>query len=142
MGAGTILSAELAHNAASAGASFIVRPGTTNAVIRGCYDGRRPLLPGAATVSEMMLLAEAVFRFIKFLPAMAAGGPNVIKSLASPWPHLGCCPTGGITEATAPEWLSLPNVPCLGGSWIAPAKLINQADWDSIGKNAKAASKL
>jgi 2-dehydro-3-deoxyphosphogluconate aldolase/(4S)-4-hydroxy-2-oxoglutarate aldolase len=142
VGAGTILSADLAKKAASAGASFMVSPGTTNAVIKACHDTKLPLLPGASTVSEMMLLAEAGFHFIKFFPAMAAGGPNFIKSLASPLPHLCFCPTGSITEATAPEWLSLPNVPCLGGSWIAPAKLINQADWDSIGKNAKAASKL
>jgi 2-dehydro-3-deoxyphosphogluconate aldolase/(4S)-4-hydroxy-2-oxoglutarate aldolase len=142
VGAGTILSANLAQKAASAGASFIVSPGTTDAVIKGCHDAKLPLLPGASTVSEMMLLAEAGFHFIKFFPAMAAGGPNFIKSLASPLPHLGFCPTGGITEATAPQWLSLTNVPCLGGSWIAPAKLINQADWDSSGKNANAASKL
>ena len=79
---------------------------------------------------------------IKFFPAMAAGGSNFIKSLASPLPHLTFCPTGGITEATAPDWLSLPNVPCLGGSWIAPATLINAGDWDTIGAHAKAASQL
>ena len=142
VGAGTILSPELAQASAAAGARFVVSPGSTDAVIKGCQDADIPLLPGASTVSEMMALAEQGFDIIKFFPAMAAGGPNFIKSLASPLPHLGFCPTGGITEATAPDWLSLPNVPCLGGSWIAPATLINDGDWDRIGAYAKAASLL
>ena len=142
VGAGTILSPELAQASASAGARFVVSPGSTEAVVTGCQDADVPLLPGASTVSEMMALAEQGFHAIKFFPAMAAGGPNFIKSLASPLPHLTFCPTGGITEATAPDWLSLPNVPCLGGSWIAPATLINAGDWDTIGAHAKAASQL
>ena len=142
VGAGTILSPELAQASASAGARFVVSPGSTEAVVTGCQDADVPLLPGASTVSEMMALAEQGFHVIKFFPAMAAGGPNFIKSLASPLPHLTFCPTGGITEATAPDWLSLPNVPCLGGSWIAPATLINDGDWDTIGAHAKAASQL
>lgn len=142
VGAGTILSPELAQASASAGARFVVSPGSTEAVVTGCQDADVPLLPGASTVSEMMTLAEQGFHAIKFFPATAAGGPNFIKSLASPLPHLTFCPTGGITEATAPDWLSLPNVPCLGGSWIAPATLINDGDWDTIGAHAKAASQL
>lgn len=142
VGAGTILSLELAQASASAGARFVVSPGCTEAVIKGCQTAEMPLLPGASTVSEMMALAEQGFGVIKFFPAMAAGGPNFIKSLASPLPHLGFCPTGGITEATAPDWLALPNVPCLGGSWIAPATLINDEDWDAIGAHAKTASLL
>ena len=142
VGAGTILSPELAQASASAGARFVVSPGSTDAVIKGCQDSDIPLLPGASTVSEMMVLAEQGFDIIKFFPAMAAGGVNFIKSLASPLPHLKFCPTGGITEATAPDWLSLPNVPCLGGSWIAPARLINDGNWDIIGAHAQAASQL
>lgn len=142
VGAGTILTPALAQASADAGARFVVSPGYTDAVVKGCHDAEVPLLPGASTVSEMMALAEQGFEIIKFFPAMAAGGPNFIKSLASPLPHLEFCPTGGITEATAPDWLSLPNVPCLGGSWIAPAKLINDGDWDAIGAHAKAASAL
>ncbi len=142
VGAGTILTPALAQASADAGARFVVSPGCTDAVVKGCHDAEVPLLPGASTVSEMMALAEQGFEIIKFFPAMAAGGPNFIKSLASPLPHLEFCPTGGITEATAPDWLSLPNVPCLGGSWIAPAKLINDGDWDAIGAHAKAASAL
>ena len=142
VGAGTILSPELAQASASAGARFVVSPGSTEAVVTGCQDADVPLLPGASTVSEMMALTEQGFHAIKFFPAMSAGGPNFIKSLASPLPHLTFCPTGGITEATAPDWLSLPNVPCLGGSWIAPATLINAGDWDTIGAHAKAASQL
>ena len=142
VGAGTILTPALAQASADAGARFVVSPGCTDAVVKGCHDAEVPLLHGASTVSEMMALAEQGFEIIKFFPAMAAGGPNFIKSLASPLPHLEFCPTGGITEATAPDWLSLPNVPCLGGSWIAPAKLINDGDWDAIGAHAKAASAL
>ena len=127
---------------ADAGARFVVSPGCTGAVVKGCHDAEVPLLPGASTVSEMMALAEQGFETIKFFPAMAAGGPDFIKSLASPLPHLGFCPTGGITEATALDWLSLTNVPCLGGSWIAPDMLINDGDWDAIGAHAKAASVL
>ena len=142
VGAGTILTPALAQASADAGARFAVSPGCTDAVVKGCHDAEVPLLPGASTVSEMMALAEQGFDTIKFFPAIAAGGPDFIKSLASPLPHLGFCPTGGITEATAPDWLSLPNVPCLGGSWIAPAMQINDGDWDAIGAHAKAASVL
>ena len=142
VGAGTILTPALAQASADAGARFVVSPGCTDAVVKGSLDAEVPLLPGASTVSEMMALAEQGFETIKFFPAMAAGGPDFIKSLASPLPHLGFCPTGGITEATVPDWLSLPNVPCLGGSWIARAKLINDGDWDAIGAHAKAASVL
>ena len=142
VGAGTILTPALAQASADAGARFAVSPGCTDAVVKGCHDAEVPLLPGASTVSEMMALAEQGFDTIKFFPAIAAGGPDFIKSLASPLPHLGFCPTGGITEATALDWLSLTNVPCLGGSWIAPDMLINDGDWDAIGAHAKAASVL
>ena len=107
IGAGTVTSPALAAAAAAAGASFAVSPGTTENVIKGCEDAALPLLPGAATVSEILSLQEAGFNAVKFFPASAAGGPNFIKSLISPMPSIRVCPTGGITLASAPDWLAL-----------------------------------
>lgn len=142
IGAGTVTSAGLARSAIDAGAKFAVSPGTTTDVIDGCADVGLPLLPGAATVSEMMSLMQAGFTAMKFFPAMAAGGPGFVKSLASPLPQITICPTGGITAATAPEWLALPNVRCLGGSWVAPQKLIADGDFATIRNLAKEAAAL
>lgn len=132
IGAGTVISAELATAAKEAGAHFAVSPGTTQAVIDGCAAVDLPLLPGASTVSEMMHMLEAGFTAMKFFPASAAGGTSFIKSLASPLPQITICPTGGISAATAPEWLALPNVKCVGGSWVAPQSLINAGDFTAI----------
>jgi len=116
IGAGTILGADQAQAAKQAGAQFAVSPGATDAVLQGCRDVDLPLLPGAATVSEMMSLAEKGYHNLKFFPAVASGGLAYVKSLASPLPHLKICPTGCITLPTAPEWLALDNIICLGGS--------------------------
>ena len=142
IGAGTVTSPALAAAAAAAGASFAVSPGTTENVIKGCEDAALPLLPGAATVSEILSLQEAGFNAVKFFPASAAGGPNFIKSLISPMPSIRVCPTGGITLASAPDWLALANVPCVGGSWIAPQAAISAGDFDTITGNARAAAAL
>jgi len=142
IGAGTVTSPALAAAAAAAGASFAVSPGTTENVIKGCEDAALPLLPGAATVSEILSLQEAGFNAVKFFPASAAGGPNFIKSLISPMPSIRVCPTGGITLASAPDWLALTNVPCVGGSWIAPQETISAGDFDTITGNARAAAAL
>ena len=142
IGAGTVTSPALAAAAAAAGASFAVSPGTTENVIKGCEDAALPLLPGAATVSEILSLQEAGFNAVKFFPASAAGGPNFIKSLISPMPSIRVCPTGGITLASAPDWLALANVPCVGGSWIAPQAAISAGDFDTITNNARAAAAL
>ena len=142
IGAGTVTSPALAAAAAAAGASFAVSPGTTESVIKGCEDAALPLLPGAATVSEILSLQEAGFNAVKFFPASAAGGPNFIKSLISPMPSIRVCPTGGITLASAPDWLALANVPCVGGSWIAPQATISAGDFDTITGNARAAAAL
>ena len=101
-----------------------------------------PLLPGAATVSEILSLQEAGFSAVKFFPASAAGGPGFIKSLISPMPSIRVCPTGGITLASAPDWLALANVPCVGGSWIAPQNAISAGDFDTIADNASTAAAL
>jgi len=142
IGAGTVTGAALATAARDAGATFAVSPGTTTAVIEGCRDAGLPLLPGAASVSEIMALQEHGFDAVKFFPANAAGGPSFIKSLISPLPGISVCPTGGITEATAPDWLALANIPCVGGSWVAPQADIAAGHFDAITARARAAAAL
>jgi len=142
IGAGTVINADLAAAARDAGAAFAVSPGTTPAVIAGCRTAGLPLLPGASSVSEMMALQEAGFDAVKFFPANAAGGTGFIKSLLSPLPGLSVCPTGGITQVTAPDWLALANVPCVGGSWVAPQASIAAGEFDAIAARARAAAAL
>jgi len=142
IGAGTVTGAALATAARDAGATFAVSPGTTTAVIEGCRDAGLPLLPGAASVSEIMVLQEYGFDAVKFFPANAAGGTGFIKSLISPLPGISVCPTGGITEATAPDWLALANIPCVGGSWVAPQADIAAGKFDAIATRARAAAAL
>ena len=142
VGAGTILTKENATQAKNSGAKFCVSPGTTSSIIDACNECNISLLPGASTVSEMLTLSEAGFSEIKFFPASAAGGIPFIKSLVSPLPNLKFCPTGGISYETASEWLSLVNVSCVGGSWIAPAKDINDQNFSEITARAKQANKL
>ena len=142
VGAGTVRTARDAQIAADAGSRFVVSPGTTPSILEGCQSARLPLLPGAASVSEMMALAEQGYSVQKFFPANAAGGISFIKSLSSPLPDLTFCPTGGITEITAPEWLALPNIACVGGSWIAPQALIESGDFAEITNRARVAAHL
>ena len=142
VGAGTILTKENAKQAKNSGAKFCVSPGTTSSIIDACNECNISLLPGASTVSEMLTLSEAGFSEIKFFPAAAAGGIPFIKSLLSPLPNLKFCPTGGISYETASGWLSLVNVSCVGGSWIAPAKDINDQNFSEITARAKQATKL
>lgn len=142
VGAGTVMSAENAARVRDAGGCFAVSPGATDALIEGCKVVSLPLLPGASTVSEMMALGEKGFSVLKFFPATAAGGLNFLKALISPLPQFQFCPTGGITLATAPDWLALGNIPCLGGSWVAPQKLIAEQNFKAIAENARAASQI
>ena len=142
VGAGTVMSAENAARVRDAGGYFAVSPGATDALIEGCKAASLPLLPGASTVSEMMALGEKGFSVLKFFPATAAGGLNFLKALISPLPQFQFCPTGGITLATAPDWLALGNIPCLGGSWVAPQKLIAEQNFKAIAENARAASQI
>ena len=142
VGAGTVRTAHDAQTAADAGSQFAVSPGTTQAVLEGCQGANLPLLPGAASVTEMMTLAEQGYSVQKFFPANAAGGISFIKSLSSPLPDLTFCPTGGINETTAPDWLALPNIACVGGSWIAPQALIESGDFAEITNRARVAAHL
>ena len=118
IGAGTITAPDQAKQAADAGAKFLVTPGCTDAVVDACFETGLPFLPGASTVSEAMRLAERGLSALKFFPAEASGGVAYLKSIAGPLPSLKFCPTGGITVASAPSYLALPNVGCIGGSWL------------------------
>ena len=142
VGAGTMMTAEQAMQVRDAGGCFAVSPGATDALIAACGAVDLPLLPGASSVSEMMQLGEKGFSLLKFFPASAAGGVDFIKALISPLPQFQFCPTGGITLADAPAWLALDNVPCLGGSWIAPRAMIYEGNFASIKQNASAAATL
>lgn len=142
VGAGTILSAKQFDEAAKAGSRFIVSPGITKEVLAAGQNSDVPLLPGAITPSEMMAALEAGLDFLKFFPAEQAGGAAFLKSLASPLAGLRFCPTGGIGVKNASDYLSLPNVVCVGGSWVAPDDLVKAGQWDAIENLAAEASRI
>ncbi|WP_394687927.1 2-dehydro-3-deoxy-phosphogluconate aldolase [Hoeflea sp.] len=141
-GAGTILNARQYQEAVDAGSQFIVSPGTTIELLDVARKSPVPLLPGAATASEVMSLREEGYQVLKFFPAEQAGGAAYLKSLSSPLAGMQFCPTGGITPANARDYLSLPNVICVGGSWVAPAALVEAGDWDGITRLAAEACLL
>ncbi|MDA5557036.1 bifunctional 4-hydroxy-2-oxoglutarate aldolase/2-dehydro-3-deoxy-phosphogluconate aldolase [Shimia sp. MMG029] len=142
VGAGTLLTPADVKAAKAAGATFGVSPGATEALLAACEAEGLPLLPGAATASEAMALLERGYDMLKFFPAEAAGGAKFLGSLASPLPRISFCPTGGVNPKNAPDYLSLPNVVCAGGSWVAPSKLVKAGAWDEIEALAKEASQL
>ncbi|QRP44113.1 bifunctional 4-hydroxy-2-oxoglutarate aldolase/2-dehydro-3-deoxy-phosphogluconate aldolase [Amycolatopsis sp. FDAARGOS 1241] len=142
VGAGTVTSPAQAAQAADAGAKFLVTPGSTDAVLDAAFATALPFLPGAATVSEAMRLAERGLTALKFFPAEASGGVAFLKSLSGPLPDLRFCPTGGITADSAPTYLALPNVGCIGGSWLTPAKLLAAKDFGAVEKLAADAATL
>lgn len=142
VGAGTVLDAEQLRAALDAGAQFVVTPGTPGFLAEALAAAGVPALPGAATVGEMIALRAAGFRHLKFFPAAAAGGIPYLKSVAAPLAGLSFCPTGGVTPANAGAWLALPNVVCVGGTWVAPADLVAAGDWSEIGTRARAAAAL
>lgn len=135
VGAGTVLSPDDMARARDAGAAFAVSPGATDTLLDSAGD--MPFLPGAATPSEAMRLLERGLTLAKFFPASANGGPDVLAAWAGPLPRMRFCPTGGIGAADAGDWLALPNVACVGGSWIAPPALVAAGDWDGITRLAR-----
>ena len=141
-GAGTILDARQYEEAVKAGSQFIVSPGTTRDLLKAAADSDIPLLPGAATASEVMSLRAEGYTVLKFFPAEQAGGAAYLKSLSSPLAGVSFCPTGGISLKNAMDYLSLPNVVCVGGSWVAPKDLVAAGDWDGITKLAAEAFRL
>ena len=144
VGAGTVVSIADLHAAANAGASFAISPGATPTLLAGGATGPVPYLPAIATASELMVGLAAGYRFFKFFPAGAAGGIPMLKSLAGPFPDARFCPTGGISQETARSYLDLPNVLCVGGSWLTPSDALLARDWGRIESLASqaAASRL
>lgn len=139
VGAGTVLGPEDARRAHAAGARFAVSPGYTAQVGAACRALALPLLPGVATASEVMAALADGYDFLKLFPAQAVGGLALLKSWASPFGQVGFCPTGGITSSTAPDYLDLANVRCVGGSWLTPADALQRGDWARISQLARAA---
>ncbi|MEE9095188.1 bifunctional 4-hydroxy-2-oxoglutarate aldolase/2-dehydro-3-deoxy-phosphogluconate aldolase [Pseudarthrobacter phenanthrenivorans] len=132
VGAGTILTPAQADAAVQAGAKFLVSPGVTPALLRHMLSLDVPVLPGVATVGEVMAVLEQGLDAMKFFPAGPAGGPNYLAAIGAPIPHVQFCPTGGISVATAPDYLKLPNVACVGGSWLTPADAVAAKDWGRV----------
>ena len=142
VGAGTVRSAADAHAAHGAGARFAVSPGWSASVAAACRDLQLALLPGVASASEVMAAADHGHRLLKFFPAAAAGGPALLKAWAGPFADIAFCPTGGITAASAPEYLALANVRVVGGSWLTPPDALASEDWPRIERLAREAAAL
>jgi len=142
VGAGTLVTPADVRAAKEAGATFGVSPGATDALIDACEAEGLPLLAGAATATEAMRLLERGYDMLKFFPAEASGGAPALKAIGAPLPQISFCPTGGVSPQNAVSYLSLPNVVCAGGSWVAPADLVQSEDWAGIEALAKEASKL
>ncbi len=142
VGAGTLLTPADVKAAKAAGATFGVSPGATERLLDACAEHDLPLLPGAASASEAMALLERGYTVQKFFPAEQAGGAAFLKALSSPLPQIRFCPTGGITLASAPTYLTLPNVICVGGSWVAPRAALAARDGAAITRLAAEAAAL
>ncbi len=142
VGAGTLRSVADAEAAKDAGCRFGVSPGYRSELGHACRNLGLPLLPGVATASEVMAANADGHGFLKFFPAMAAGGLPMLKALAGPFPDVMFCPTGGLTVDNAPQFLALPNVKVCGGSWLTPQDAVDAGDWDRISALARAASAL
>ncbi len=141
-GAGTILNPAQFAAAAEAGSRFIVSPGTTPSVIEAASDSDVPLLPGAASASELMRALESGYELLKFFPAEQAGGAAFLKSIAPVFPAIRFCPTGGISTKNVGDYLALPNVVCVGGSWVAPKDALSAGDFDTVTRLAREAAAL
>jgi 2-dehydro-3-deoxyphosphogluconate aldolase/(4S)-4-hydroxy-2-oxoglutarate aldolase len=142
VGAGTVTTPEEAAAAQRAGARFIVTPGATDRLLAAVLDTGLPLLPGASTLTEILRLREHGQQAVKFFPAEAAGGAAYLSAVAGPVPDVRFCPTGGITPANAASYLALPNVGCVGGSWLTPRAEVRAGDWAAIERLAAGAATL
>jgi len=142
VGVGTLTQPEEFAAARDAGAVFGVSPGLTDSLISAAKSSGLPLLPGVMTPSEVMKAREQGFKQLKLFPAVPAGGIGLLNAIGGPLPDVHFCPTGGISQDTAPAFLSLKNVACVGGSWLTPKDAIQAGDWDRITAIAKAASAL
>ncbi|WP_026413695.1 bifunctional 4-hydroxy-2-oxoglutarate aldolase/2-dehydro-3-deoxy-phosphogluconate aldolase [Actinomadura oligospora] len=142
VGAGTVVTPSDAERSLEAGATFLVSPGCTPALRDAMTATGLPFLPGVSSASEAMALLEHGVTAMKFFPAEAAGGVPFLKALGGPLPQVRFCPTGGITPESAPRYLALPNVGCVGGSWLTPADAVRAGDWDRVTSLAKQAAAL
>lgn len=132
VGAGTVTTGDELSEVAAAGAVFAISPGLTVELLDAANQGPIPLIPGIATVSELMAGMARGYSHFKFFPAEAAGGVKMLKAIAGPFPRAAFCPTGGIGPANYRDYLALPNVLCIGGSWVAPQEAMDQGDWAGI----------
>jgi 2-dehydro-3-deoxyphosphogluconate aldolase/(4S)-4-hydroxy-2-oxoglutarate aldolase len=142
VGVGTISRAEHFQQAVDAGARFGVSPGLTDELIGAAQASRLPLLPGVMTPSDVIAARAAGFFAMKLFPAQQAGGIGMLKALSGPFPDVTFCPTGGVTAASAPAFLALPNVGCVGGSWLTPPAAVKGGEWGTITALAREASRL
>ena len=142
LGVGTITTPGHVAMAQDACAQFLVSPGITAVLLDAMVQSQLPILPGIATASEAIELAERGIHTAKFFPARAAGGPDALRALQGPFPDLRFCPTGGIDEENAADYLALPNVICVGGSWMVPPDAINARDWKRVQNLAERAAAL
>lgn len=142
VGAGTLITPEDVRAAKEAGAQFGVSPGATDTLIAACEAEGLPLLPGAATATEAMALLEKGYDMLKFFPAEASGGAPSLKAIGAPLPQISFCPTGGVSPSNAHDYLSLSNVVCAGGSWVAPKAMVQSGDWAGIESLAREAANL
>lgn len=142
VGAGTVISPEHVRETVAAGARFLVSPGWTDALLEAMKASGLPFLPGVSTTSEVVALLERGVNEMKFFPAEAAGGTAYLKALSAPLPQARFCPTGGISLASAPSYLALPNVGCVGGSWMVPGDAVAAKDWDRVARLAAEAAAL
>ena len=142
VGAGTLLTPKDVEAALEAGATFGVSPGATDRLLDACEANGLPLLPGAATATEAMRLLERGYTVQKFFPAEASGGAAALKAIGAPIPQVRFCPTGGVSLANASDYLSLPNVLCAGGSWVAPKDAVQASDWSRVESLAREAAAL
>ncbi len=142
VGAGTVLTVQQMQQSIDAGADFLVTPGTPAHMADALAGAPLPVVPGAASPTEMLALYARGFRVCKLFPASAVGGLAMIKGLAGPIPDLKLCPTGGITETTAAEYLEQKNVVCIGGSWMVPGNWIESGQWDKVRDSAAQAAKI
>jgi 2-dehydro-3-deoxyphosphogluconate aldolase/(4S)-4-hydroxy-2-oxoglutarate aldolase len=139
VGAGTVLTPKDLLACAAAGATFAVSPGATLNLLTASKSSSIPLLPGISTTSDIMLGLEHDLQFFKFFPAATSGGVEALKAFAGPFSQLRFCPTGGINLSSAPSYLALKNVVCIGGSWITPSAAIENSNWDTIERLAREA---
>ena len=132
VGAGTILNEAQLQQAIDAGSQFIITPGATVNLLKAAKRGNVPLIPGVASISEVMTGMELGYTHFKFFPAEASGGVDALKAFSGPLANIRFCPTGGITPKSYQSYLALANVDCIGGSWIAPTDAVDQEDWDRV----------